>query len=47
MRIDIIITIEVDEDNYNRDELKSNLLEGVPERTGYNIESIEINEIKD
>lgn len=40
--VEITITIKVDENNFDERELRYNVLEGFPERTGYEIQQLEI-----
>lgn len=42
MVVEITIVIDVDEDNYNERELKQDIQQGFPERTGYDIEELYI-----
>jgi len=40
--VEITITIKVDKDTYDERELRHNILDGFPERTGYEIHQLEI-----
>ena len=40
MVVEITIVIDVDEDDYNERELKQDIKEGFPERTGYEVEEL-------
>jgi len=40
--ITVEITIKVDRDTFDKNELRSDILDGFPERTGYDIQQLEI-----
>lgn len=42
MEVEIKITIEADTDNFDERELRSDILDGFPERTGYDIQHLSI-----
>ena len=42
MEVEITITIEVESDNFDQNELKYDILDGFPERTGYDIQQLDI-----
>ncbi len=42
MEIEITITINAEESNFDKDELCNDILEGFQERTGYEIQQLDI-----
>lgn len=42
MEIEITIKIRANKDNFDKSELRSDILDGFPERTGYEIDRLEI-----
>lgn len=40
MNIEITIMIKADKDTFDKQELKSDILDGFPERTGYDIQQL-------
>lgn len=42
MKVEITITIEASEENFDKGELRSDILDGFPERTGYDIQQLDI-----
>ena len=42
MEVEITITINADSENFDKQELRSDILDGFPERTGYDIQQIDI-----
>ena len=42
MKVEITITINVNSENFDKEELRLDILDGFPERTGYDIQQLDI-----